>query len=304
MLSPAGAAEARRGFAAGMAAYLFWGLFPFYFKALEGIGPFEIFGWRIVFSTLTLALMVPFGSHLGELLRILRDRRSLALLAAAALMLCGNWLFYVIAVTGGHVLDASLGYFMCPLVMVALGVAVLGERLRPLQIVAVALAATAVLAAVVLAGVVPKIALFLAVTFGIYGLLRKRVAVGPVVGLFVECLITLPIAVAVLAWQGSIGSVGFPTGATGVDLLVCAAGLVTVAPLLMFGYAARRLQLSTLGLLQYIAPSVIFIEGVVLFGEPLPLWRLLSFLLIWAGLALYTIDGVVRSRADAGGAAR
>ncbi|MFO1067004.1 MAG: EamA family transporter RarD [Geminicoccaceae bacterium] len=298
MLSQAAAAEGRRGFAAGLSAYLFWGLFPFYFKSLEGVGAYEIFGWRIVFSTVTLALMVPFGGHRAELFRILRDRRALALLAAAALMLCGNWLFYVIAVKAGHVLDASLGYFMCPLVMVALGIVVLGERLRPLQIAAVALAATAVLAAVVLAGVVPKTALLLAVSFGIYGLLRKRVAVGPVVGLFIECVLTLPVAVGVLVWQGTLGAVAFPTGATGIDLLVCAAGLVTVAPLLLFGYAARRLALSTLGLLQYIAPSVIFIEGVVLFGEPLPLWRLLSFLLIWVGLVLYTVDGIARSRAD------
>jgi chloramphenicol-sensitive protein RarD len=216
------------------------------------------------------------------------------LLVAAALLLSSNWLVYVLAVVGDQVLDASLGYFLCPLVLVALGVLVLGERLSPLRLAAVALAAAGVLLLIVGLGVVPRIALFLAVSFGLYGLLRKRLPVGPVAGLFLECLLTLPLAVLLLAGLALRGGLAFPTGAIGPDLLLLAAGAVTIAPLLLFGLGARRLPLTTVGLLQYIAPSLMLLEGVWLFGEPLSAWRLASFALIWAALALSTADGLRR----------
>jgi chloramphenicol-sensitive protein RarD len=282
------------GLAAGIAAYVLWGLFPLYFRLIDELSPLEIVGWRIVFSAATLALLLPLAGQARELLVALRDRRLMRLLLPAALLLFGNWLAYVLAVTGGNALDASLGYFMCPLVMVALGVVALRERLNTLQSLAVTLVVLAIALLVGVAGVVPKIAIFLAVSFGIYGLLRKCAAVGAVVGLLVECLLTAPLAVALLLWVAHRDGLGFPSGRPGLDLLVLVSGAVTVAPLVLFGYGARRLRLSTVGLLQYIAPSMIFVEAVWLFGEPLSPWRLAAFALIWTALALYTFDGLRR----------
>lgn len=282
------------GLAAGVAAYVLWGLFPLYFRLIDELSPVEIVGWRILFSAATLALLLPIGGQARELVAALRDPRLMRLLLPAALLLFGNWFAYVLAVTGGNALDASLGYFMCPLVMVALGVVALGERLNTLQSLAVALVVLAIALLVCAGGVVPKVAIFLAVSFGIYGLLRKRAAVGAVVGLLIECLLTVPLALALLLWVAHRHGLGFPSGRTGLDLLVLVSGAVTVAPLVLFGYGARRLRLSTVGLLQYIAPSMIFVEAVWLFGEPLSSWRLAAFALIWTALALYTLDGLRR----------
>lgn len=282
------------GLLAGIAAYLLWGLFPLYFRLIDELSPLEIVGWRILFSAVTLALVLPFAGQARELAAALRDPRLMRLLLPAALLLFGNWFAYVLAVTGGNALDASLGYFMCPLVMVALGVLVLGERLNGLQTMAVALVVSAIGLLVGAAGIVPKIALFLAVSFGIYGLLRKRAAVGAVVGLLIECLLTLPLALALLIWVARRDGLGFPSGRSGLDLLVVVSGAVTVAPLVLFAYGARRLRLATVGLLQYIAPSMIFVEAVWLFGEPLSPWRLAAFTLIWTALGLYTLDGLRR----------
>lgn len=284
------------GLVAGAGAYLLWGLFPFYFKALATIPPLEIVAWRVVLSVVALVPLLPLGSATAEVRSALADRRTMLPLVAAALLLAGNWLVYVLAVIGGQVLDASLGYFLCPLVMVALGVLVLGERPTGLLLAAVALAALAVLLLMVGLGVVPRVALFLAVSFGLYGLLRKRLPVGAVAGLFLECLLTLPLALLYLGWLAVGPGLAFPTGGRATDLLLLAAGVVTVAPLLLFGIGARRLTLTTVGLLQYIAPSLIFIEGAWLFGEPLSPWRLVSFALIWLALALATLDGLRRGR--------
>jgi chloramphenicol-sensitive protein RarD len=282
------------GLAAGAGAYILWGLFPFYFKGVAEFPALEIVAWRVILSVVTLLPLLLLGNAAAEVRQALRERRTMLLLALAALLLAANWLVYVLAVIGGQVLDASLGYFMCPLVMVALGVTVLRERPSGLLLVAVGLAAVAVLVQIVGLGVVPRIALFLAVSFGLYGLLRKRIPVGAVAGLFLECLLVLPFAVLLLAWLAGRHGLAFPTGGTGTDLLLLAAGAVTVAPLLLFGLGARRLSLTTVGLLQYIAPSLIFLEGAFLFGEPLSAWRLTSFALIWAALALSTIDGLRR----------
>lgn len=298
--APARAQGRGSGLAAGISAYVLWGLFPFYFHLIREIDPLEIVGWRILLSSLTLALLLPIGGQARDMMTALRDRHLMRLLLPAALLLFGNWLAYVLAVTGGHMLDASLGYFMCPLVMVALGVFVLREPLTPLQLAAIALVVAAIALLIVALGVVPKLALFLAVSFGLYGLIRKRAPVGAVVGLLIECLLTLPLALALLLWIG-LGDDGLavPSGRIGLDLLVLASGAITVAPLVLFGYGARRLPLTTVGLLQYIAPSMIFIEGVWLFGEAMSLWRLVAFSMIWAALALYTVDGWRRHRAGA-----
>lgn len=293
-------ADSREGLLCAVGAFTLWGVYPFYFKALARVPPLEIVVHRILWSTLVLALLLLAArGGWAEVGRTLRDRRLLRGLLATTLLIATNWFAYVLAVTGGQVLDASLGYFMCPLVSVLLGVVFLKERLTRAQVVAVALAAAAVVMLVVALGVVPRMALFLAVSFGLYGLLRKRLPVGPTAALFLECVLLLPVALALLAWFAATGALVGPAADPRTFLLLTLAGVVTVGPLLLFGLGAHRLRLSTVGLLQYITPSMLFLEGVLWFGEPLDPWRLAAFALIWAALALYTAEGWRAGRAAA-----
>lgn len=291
--------DTREGLLCGAGAFALWGLYPFYFKALAHVPPLEIVVHRVVWSTLLLALLLQLRRGWGEVARALRDSGHRRTLAVTSVLVAANWFAYVLAVTGDQVLDASLGYFLCPLVSVALGVVVLKERLSPAQVAAVLLAAAAVAMLVVALGVVPKMALFLAVTFGLYGLFRKRLPVPPLVALFVECALLVPAAAAILPWAAGEGGPVTPASDLGAFLLLTLAGAVTVGPLLLFGLGAHRLRLSTVGLLQYIAPSMLFVEGVVFFGEPLNPWRLFAFVLIWAALAIYTAEGLRLRRAAA-----
>ena len=293
---PAAPAADRLGVAAAVAAYLQWGLYPFYFKALESVATVEIVAHRIVWSLILLSLLLPLLGRLAELRDTLRDRRRLVALAATALLISGNWITYVWAVNNGQVLDASLGYFLGPLCSVLLGVVALRERLSRVQALAVAIAALAVLNLVVQLGVVPRIALILGVSFSLYGLMRKRLAVGPLAGLFVECLVALPLALLALAWLEADGRLAFLGIDRRTDILLLLAGLFTVGPLWCFNIGAKRVGLVTVGLLQYIAPTMLFFESILVFGEPLSPWRLVTFILIWSALALYTADGAVRAR--------
>lgn len=282
--------DSRPGLACGIGAFTLWGIYPFYFKALADVAPLEIVSHRVIWSSLLLALLLFWQGSGPELRRVLRDPALLRPLLVTTTLIGANWLVYVLAVTSGQVLDASLGYFMCPLVTVLLAVVILKERLRPAQLVAVALVAAAVLMLVLALGVVPRIALFLAVTFGLYGLLRKRLPVPPAVALFLECALLLPLALLLLPWLAHSGGLVTPGERPWSFFLLAMAGVVTVGPLLLFGLGAHRLRLSTVGLLQYITPSMLFLEGVVFFHEPLSAWRLLAFALIWAALALYSLD--------------
>ena len=293
------AREARTGLALGVGAFTLWGLYPFYFRVLAHIPALEIVAHRVVWSVLLLALFLPGGDRWGALRRVLATPATLAWLGLTSLLVSTNWLVYVLAVTGDQVLDASLGYFLCPLVNVALGVLVLKERLSPAQAGAVALAGFAVLLLVWQGGVVPKVALFLALSFGVYGLLRKRLPVDAATGLLVECLLALPLAAAIAAWLAYTGGLRSPGADARTWALLLLSGFVTVGPLLLFAMGAKRLPLATLGLLQYIAPTMLFLQGVLLFGEPLDPWRLAAFALIWLALAAYTADGVRRARRGA-----
>lgn len=296
---PAGADRVGLAFAA--AAYLQWGLYPFYFKALQDIAAFEIVAHRVLWSLVLLACLLPFGGGWRMALEALRDRRRLAGLAVTTLLISVNWVVYVAAVNGGHVQDASLGYFLGPLISVALAVVVLKERLSRVQLAAVLLAAAAVLNLIVQLRVVPMAALFMGVSFSLYGLLRKRLAVGPVPGLFLECLLALPLALVVLAWLAADGSLVFPAPMATTNLLLLLGGAFTVGPLLCFNIGAKRVGLATIGLMQYIAPTMLFVESVLLFGEPLSRWRLVTFIVIWTALALYTADSLLRARRVAPG---
>lgn len=295
----ADARDSREGLLLGAGAFTLWGLYPFYFKALAHVPALEIVAHRIVWSTLLLGLIIQLRSGWPAVGAALGDRRLRAGLAVTTLLIAANWLVYVLAVVGGQVLDASLGYFLCPIVSVALGVLVLKERLGAWQLAAVALAALAVALLIVGLGIVPKVALFLAVSFGLYGLCRKRLQVDPLTALFVECAVLVPVALLVAVWLAATGTLHGGPGEGWTLLLLGLSGIVTVGPLLMFGMGAKRLRLSTVGLLQYIAPTLLFIEGITFFGEPLNPLQLMAFGMIWAALAVYTLDGVRRARAVA-----
>ncbi|MDQ1704992.1 MAG: chloramphenicol-sensitive protein RarD [Frankiaceae bacterium] len=284
----------RRGTLLGVAAYLAWGLFPLYWPLLEPTGALEILSHRVVWSLVFVALLLLVARRgLGGLPR---DRRRLLLLSLAALVIAVNWGLYIWGVNHKHVVETSLGYFVNPLVTVALGVLVLGERLRRTQWAAVGVAAAGVVVLTIDAGRPPWIALSLAASFGTYGLVKKVVGVGPIEGLVVETSILAPLALGYLLVVSATGSGTFVSHGLGHSLLLVGAGPVTALPLLAFAGAAAAVPLSRLGLMQYLTPTLQFLLGVLVRHEPLGAGRLVGFALVWVALALFTIDTATRRR--------
>ncbi len=279
-----------------LAALLLWSLYPFYFRALDFVPLAEITAHRIVWSALLLLVWAPLGEGTEPLRRALREPRLLAGLALTGALIVGTWVAYVFAVASGRVQDASLGYFLAPITAVGLGVAMLRERLNGRQKAAVALAAGAVAVEIVRSGSLPFTSLALATGFSLYGALRKRLPVPPLTGLAIECLLGLPFALAVLALLAAGPGLAFTRAGPTGTVLVLLAGVVTVAPLWLFHIGAKGLPYVTVGILLYVPPSLIFLEAVWLFGEPLPGLRLVAFALVWLALAVYTLDALVRAR--------
>ncbi|TVR83593.1 MAG: EamA family transporter RarD [Rhodospirillales bacterium] len=276
------------GFLLALGAFAIWGLFPLYFKALSSVPAVEVLAHRVVWSVVFTGLLLTAWRHWRRVAVALADRRVLASLAASAAVITVNWGVFIWAVAANRVLEASLGYYINPLVSVALGVVVLRERLRGLQWAAVAMATAAVAYEVVGLGRVPWISLTLAVSFGLYGLIRKTAAVDPLTGLFVETLIVSPVALGYLLLLGATGTGAFATGSGATTGLLALAGVVTALPLLLFVAGARRIRLSSLGLLQYLVPTLHFLLAVAVFGEALTPDRLVTFVGIWIALALYS----------------
>jgi chloramphenicol-sensitive protein RarD len=265
---------------------------PLYWKQLAAINPVELIAHRHVWSLVFVLAVVGWRGAVPAVRRALDGGPAIALNLASAVLLTGNWLIYVWGVNTGHVIECSLGYFLVPLVNVASGRFILHEHLRPAQWVAIALASAGVAWLIVRLGRPPWIALGLAATWGGYSLMRKKSPLGPLIGLTAETLLLAPLAVGFLVWQsltghGALGRVDLPKHA-----LVLSAGVITAIPLLLFAYGARRIRLSTLGLLQYIAPTVQFAIGRWFYHEPFSPDRAASFAAIWAGLALYSADNV------------
>jgi chloramphenicol-sensitive protein RarD len=283
-----------RGLTLGLGAYVLWGLLPLYLKLLNGVPPLQVLAHRVLWSSVLLVLGAVVLKRVGAIRAAARGR-TLLMLSASAALIAVNWLLYIWAVQSGHVLEASLGYFINPLVNVALGVAVLGERLRRVQGVAVALAGAGVAAFAWGAGALLWMPLTLAVSFSLYGLIRKTVAIDALGGLLIETLILAPVAVAILAHAHGTGRGAFGRDA-GLDGLLLISGALTAAPLLLFAAAARRLRYATLGLLQYIGPTLGLLQAVLLFGEPFRTVHLVTFGLIWAGCALYAWDSLREAR--------
>ena len=295
MTSQPSATRPKGGILLGVGAYVIWGLLPLYFKLLGAVPAAQVLAHRIVWSVLLLAAIVLFLKR-GGAIRAAARGRTLLLLMASALLIAVNWLVYIWAVQNGHVIEASLGYFINPLVNVALGVVVLREKVRRVQWVAVAIAGIGVAIMAASGGSALWISLVLALSFGTYGLLRKIAAIDALGGLFVETILLAPFACAVLVLATAQGDAAFGHD-RGLDALLVLAGAITAIPLLMFAAAARRMPYAALGLLQYIAPTLQFAEAVLLFGEPLHRADALAFGLIWTGLAIYAADGIRAARA-------
>jgi chloramphenicol-sensitive protein RarD len=292
--------EAARGALAASACYLFWGLVPLYWKQLQHVDSWEIVAHRQVWSLVALLLILAATGGLGAVRALVADPRSAALTLAAALLLATNWLVYVIGVNSGRVTECSLGYYLVPLVNVLAGRFVLHETLRPVQWLAIGSAAVGVVVLVVDLGGAPWIALLLAGSWGAYSLLRKRSKVAGATALTAETLLLTPLALGWLGWlavhdQGVLGR-----GSVGDHFLALSMGPVTALPLLLFAYGAQRIRLSTLGLLQYLSPSVQLLLGIVVYGEPFTTGRAVSFACIWTGLAVYTADNLLRRRGAGG----
>jgi chloramphenicol-sensitive protein RarD len=283
--------ERRAGVLAAASAYALWGVLPVYWKLLGGVPALELIAHRVVWCALLLAAALVLAGRGHELAAVWRDRRTVALHAIAAALIASNWLIYVWAVNAGRIVETSLGYFINPLLSVALGVLVLKERLRPAQRAALALAAAGVAWLTWSHGRLPWIALALATAFGLYGLVKKTAPTRALPALALETALLAPFALAGLLALGLSGGGALGRGGPGRDLLLAGTGLVTAVPLGLFGAGARRIPLIWTGLLQYLAPTLQFAIGVCIFREPFGPDRLIGFVLVWLALAVFAVDG-------------
>lgn len=286
----------RVGILAGFSAYFLWGTFPLVFNLIDEVAPLEILFHRIAWSLAVVLGVLGLQRRIPELRSVIRSRRLLRLLATAAVFISVNWLTYIWAVNNGHVLDAALGYYVNPLITVALGVVVLGERLRTAQKVALGFGASAVAVLTVANGTVPWIALVLACSFATYGYLKKSADVAALPSLAVETAVLSPLALVGLVVFQARGELSFVHGTVGRDAILVGLGVVTAVPLLLFATAATRIPLSMLGLLQYVTPTMQFLCGVLLLDEDLPPERLVGFVLVWIALTVLATDAIRNER--------
>ena len=286
--------ESRSGVLLGLAAYLMWGAFPAFFKTVASVPPSEVLAFLFLFISVTGG-----PQHLKT---VIRDRRAVLILAASTCFLATNWFTFLTAVARGRILESSLGYFINPLVSILLGALFLGERLTARQRISIFLAAAGVIIQTLMVGKLPLISLILAFSFGSYGLVRKSARVQPVSGLTVEMTLMLPAALGYMGFLMAHEKAAFLAGTTGLDTLLVLSGVVTAAPLILFGGALNRLRLSTIGIMQYIVPTGHFLLAVFAFGEPFTTGHLVSFSFIWAALVLYMSESFAAIRPAAPGA--
>jgi len=295
------------GAAYGAGAYLLWGMLPIYFVLLMPTGPWEVVAWRILFSLVFCAILLTVvRGGWARVIGVLRNRAVVGWTVVAGLLIYVNWQAFLIATQTGHVIESSLGYFINPIATVLLAVLVLKERVRPLQWAAIGIAAIAVVVIIVAYGAVPWIALTLAASFGIYGLVKKQIggAVDAVSGLTLETLWLVPIAVAQLIVVAATSGITLGQHGAAHTLLLAASGVATAVPLLLFAAGARRVTLTTIGLLQFIAPILQFLTGVLLLGEPMPAERWAGFVIVWIACAVLVADMLREGRRSRRAAAR
>ena len=281
--------DSPKGLAYAVAAYGMWGFLPIYMKALAHLPAAEIIAHRIIWSLPIAAAVLLWQGRTAEVGQALRQPRLLAMAALTAVLISVNWLIYVWAISNDHALDAALGYYINPLFSVFLGATLLGERLTRGQVAAIALAASAVILLTVQAGSLPLVAIGLTLSWGLYAYCKKSLPLGPNQGFTLEVLLLTPLAAGFLIWQALQGQSHFTGAGWGQALLLLGCGPVTAIPLLFYANGAKLIRLSTIGILQYIAPTMIFLCAVVLFGEPFDGARLIAFPMIWAALVIYSV---------------
>lgn len=289
-------AEQKKGIVLALLAYSMWGFAPLYFKHLQQVPASEILLHRIIWSFVFMLLLLGCFTGFQRVRSVLRQPKQLAILAVTSVLIAGNWLLFIWAVNNDHMLDASLGYYINPLLNVMLGMIFLGERLRKLQWLAVGLAATGVLIQLISFGSVPVVSIGLATSFGLYALLRKKVNVDAQSGLVLETALLMPLALGYLLLVPQDAGANMLTNSWDMNLLLMAAGIVTSVPLLCFAGAAVRIPLTVLGFFQYIGPSIMFVLAVTLYGEPFDLEKSITFGFIWLALLAFTADMIYRRR--------
>ncbi len=283
--------DVRAGVAAGLVAYTLWGVFPAYFKLIDSVAPLEVLAHRIVWAVPFGALIILARRQWREVRRALTHRVMLRWLALSALFIGVNWLIYIWAVVNERIFEASLGYYINPLMYVVVGVLFFGDRLRRLQLAALIAATLGVLVLALSGDEPPYVALALGASFTVYGVIRKKTVIGAMPGLFVETIVLLPLALVVLGWMLYAGSAAFAGGDAGLTGLLLLAGPFTVIPLMCFAIAARRLTLTTIGFMQFLAPTLQFATGLY-FGEALTVAHLICFTLIWTAVVLFCADAL------------
>jgi len=276
------------GIGFGLLAYVIWGFFPLFFRQLSHVSPMDVLSNRAVWACVFVAILLTLRQRWGKVLAILRTPRQFAMLALAALLVGSNWLMFLWAVAHQQVVASSLGYFLTPLINILLGLVVLKERLNRLEWISVAFAVAAIANEVLTLGSLPWVSLFLAATFGTYGLVRKQVPVDAISGLWLETLAMLPICGLYALWEAQSGHMVFAAQDASTAALLVGAGILTALPLMAFAAATQRLDLATVGMLMYINPTMQFVTAVWLFGEPMQTERLISFGLIWIGLFIFS----------------
>ncbi|MEZ8826776.1 EamA family transporter RarD [Vibrio amylolyticus] len=280
----------RQGILFAVGAYTMWGIAPIYFKSLDGVAALEILSHRVIWSFFFLAGLLHVGRRWRDVRDVMKSKTKMTYLLATSFVIALNWLIFIWAVNENRMLDASLGYYINPLINVLLGMLFLGERLRSLQWFAVALAACAVVVQLIAFGSVPIIAMTLAMSFGLYGLLRKKVSLDAQTGLFIETLVLLPVALIYLMFIADSSTSNLVNNDMNLNILLLAAGVVTTLPLLCFTGAATRLKLSTLGFFQYIGPSLMLLLAVLIYGEEFTQDKMVTFAFIWGALIVFTFD--------------
>lgn len=290
--------ETRSGIVAGLIAYSLWGVFPVYFKIIESVAPTEVLAHRIVWAVPFGALILLFRRQWPEVRRALTDRTTVSWLGLSALFITVNWFIYIWAVQNERIFETSLGYYINPLMYVFVGVLFFGERLRSLQLAAVIFASVGVLVLTLSGGTFPWVAISLAVFFTAYGVIRKRVAIGAMPGLFVETVLLFPFAMVWMTWLLVAGQASFSTQDMSLAMLLLAAGPITVVPLLLFAVAARRLPLTMIGFMQFLAPTLQLLTGIY-YGEKLTTAHQICFGLIWVAVILFSVDAIRAGRKKA-----
>ena len=278
------------GFLYALSAYLLWGFLPLYMKALAHVPPTEVIAHRVLWSLPIAAVVLLAQGRTDDLKRALRTPSMLGMAAVAALLISVNWGFYIWAIGAGHALDAALGYYINPLFSILLGALLLKERLTPLQKAAVGLAAIAVIVLTIGVGRLPVVALVLTLSWGFYAYLKKQLPIGPNQGFTLEVLLLTPFALAYVIYLQATGTSHFLQGSPTDSWLLFGCGLITAVPLMLYANGAKLLRLSTIGIMQYIAPTMIFLTAVFVFGEPFGIPRMIAFPIIWSALALYSLS--------------